>query len=279
MMLTGMALAAGPAAVRKRVQASMLVTGSITVAPDGSVKSYVVDQPEQLPSPVIGLIKRSVPTWRFVPVVLDGRPVFAKAAMNLRIVAKPLGDGKYSLGIGSSYFSQPSSSGDPGRETVTARQRRPPNYPPFAVEARVSGTVYLVLRVNRQGMVVDAAAEQVNLDVVANDTEMKRWRTVLADAALRAARKWTYNPPTSGRDAAAPSWVIRVPVEFSLSEWGKPVPVAKYGAWHAYVPGPQNTPAWMMEEPGVGGSADAIPAGSISQVGRGLQMTTSLNGA
>jgi hypothetical protein len=39
LLLSGVALAAGPNEVRKRVQASMLVTGSIIVAPDGSVRS------------------------------------------------------------------------------------------------------------------------------------------------------------------------------------------------------------------------------------------------
>lgn len=43
-LLSGAALAAGPGGVRKRIQASMLLTGTIVVAPDGSVRSYLIDK-------------------------------------------------------------------------------------------------------------------------------------------------------------------------------------------------------------------------------------------
>ncbi|HWU77110.1 MAG TPA: energy transducer TonB [Rhodanobacter sp.] len=277
-MVSVAALAAGPYAVRKRVQASMLVTGSIVVAADGSVASYDLDKRGQLPAAVVGLIRQNVPSWRFVPVVRDGRPVLAKAAMSLRVVARPEGDGNYALTIGGSHFGQSASGIDSGGRTITSRQRKSPSYPVDAARARVSGTVYLVMRVNRQGLVDEAAAEQVNLDVVASDTEMRRWRKVLADASLQAARRWTFNPPTVGREAAQSAWVVRVPVTFALSEWGRSAPVEKYGSWHAYVPGPREIPSWE-DKPRVPASVDAVAAGSISEVGRGLQLTTPLHGS
>jgi hypothetical protein len=279
LMLSGAVLAAGPYAVRKRVQASMLVTGSLVVAGDGSVKSYVIDKPEQLPKSVVSLIQKSVPTWQFEPVVRDGQPVLAKAAMSLRVVAKPEGDGNYSLAIGGSHFGQPASwTNNDGGKAITGGLREPPNYPMDAARARASGTVYVVLRVNRQGLVDQSAAEQVNLDMVASDAEMGRWRNVLADAALRAARHWTFNPPTVGREAAQSAWVVRVPITFSLHGRGAPRSADKYGSWHAYVPGPRNVPAWV-DKSRMAASADAIAAGSISEVGRGLRLAKPINGA
>ncbi len=277
-MLSGAALAAGPRAVRKQVQASMLVTGSITVAPDGGVKSFVVDHPEQLPATVVDLIGQDAPRWRFEPVVRDGKPVSARANMSLRVVAKPVGDNKYSLSIAGSRFGQSSSNSEPSDRAIAAKTQKPPAYPMDATRAHVSGTAYVVLRVNRKGLVDEGAAEQVNLDVVGSDVQMRRWREALGDAALRAARRWTFTPPTSGPDAARSSWLVSVPIRFWLTEKGRRDPVEKYGSWRAYVPGPRSVPAWAHDSE-LDGSADAIAAGRVAEIGRGLRLTTPLNGA
>lgn len=278
LMLSGAALAAGPNAVRKQVQASMLVTGSIVVATDGSVASYVIDKPGALPASVVSLIKQNVPTWEFTPVLRDGHPVLAKAAMSLRVVAKPEGDRKYALTIGGSHFGKPPSwDGADGGKTIAVRERQPPSYPMEAANARASGTVYVLMRVNRQGLVDDAVAEQVNLDQVGSEVQMNRGRQVLADAALRATRRWTFAPPTSGPEAAKPDWVVRVPIVFQLTARGAKPAVEKYGSWHAYVPGPRNVPAWG-DESRSRGSADALAAGGIANVGEGLQLITPLHG-
>lgn len=278
LILSGSALAIGRNAARKLVVASMLVTGSITVAPDGSVKNYVVDHPEQLPAPVISLIAKTAPKWRFEPVVRDGQAVVAKARMSLRILARPVGDGNYFLGILGSYFGQPASWQDATGRTIGSKKRESPRYPMDAARARVSGTVYLIIRVNRAGLVDKDAAEQVNLDFAASDSEMRHWRNVLAEAAVRASRRWTFTPPTAGPSAERSFRNVRVPVTFRLSKWGSPRPIEKYGTWHAYVPGPRNIPEWE-DKPRIGSSADAVAVGGVSDVGDGLRLTTPLNGA
>ncbi|MEO8809630.1 MAG: energy transducer TonB [Rhodanobacter sp.] len=279
LMVSGFSLAAGPREVRKQVQATMLVTGSITVTPDGSVNRYQVDHPEQLPAPVVSLISQNAPNWRFEPVMRGGQPVLAKAAMSLRVVATPTSDGNYLLSIAGSHFGAPASGKDPSGKRISVLHESAPRYPINAAMARVSGTVYLVLRVTRDGVVDRSAAEQVNLDMVASETEMQHWRDVLGNAARRAAMRWTFTPPTSGPEATRSFWVVTVPTVFRLIRRGQPKAIEKYGAWHAYVPGPRNMPDWMMHEPGVGGSADAVAAGSTTEVGDGLRLTTPLNGA
>jgi hypothetical protein len=266
-------LAAGLAAVRKLVQASMLVTGSIIVAPDGSVRSYTIDRAEKLPAVVVGLIGKNVPNWKFEPSALDGRPVAAKATMGLRVVAKPVGDGNYSISIGGVQFGQGASD-----ESISYKHREAPSYPIWAAQARVSGTVYLLLRVGRQGQVEDALAEQVNLGVTASDASMERWRHVLANAALNAARRWTFNTPTSGKHVGDDYWVARVPVNFSLRESGQPFRDA-YGQWKAYVPGPRQPVPWFDKGRMMSTGVDALPAGGIYQVDQGLRLTTPLAGA
>lgn len=272
-LLSGAALAAGPAAVRKRVQASMLLTGTIMVAPDGSVSGYTIDKAEKLPPMVTGLMAESIPRWKFEPTLLDGKPVAAKAKMSLRFVAKPVGDDKYSVGISSTQFGQ----NVPG-ESITYKDRVAPIYPPLAVRSRVSGTVYLLLRVGRQGQVQDAVAEQVNLVVVDSDEEMERWRKMLANSALAAARKWTFNLPTSGEHMNDKYWVARVPVAYGLVSGG--LQADDYGKWQPYVPGPKQPVPWIDDQRLLSGGADALPGEGLHQLERdGLHLITQPSGA
>lgn len=266
MMLASVALAAGPRAASRQMQASMLVSGSITVAADGSVKSYLVDHPERLPREVVGLIDSNVPLWRFEPVVRDGKPVVAQAAMNLRVVAVPVGNGDYTLNIAGTGFGRPSSHGSHEGPSISYKQRIPPAYPTAAVNARVSGTAYLLLAIDPTGHVQHVDAEQVNLDVVGGDREMNRWRGVLARAAVDAARHWTFNVPDVTDDAAPPYRLARVPVAFTFQTDRQP----QYGQWHQYLPGPRMVPAWAVKLD-VGESADTAGADTLSAVGGGLR--------
>lgn len=270
-LLSGSALAAGPAAVRKRVQASMLLTGTIVVAPDGSVGSYAIDKAEKLPPVVTGVIAKSIPAWKFEPILLNGKPVAAKTKMSLRLVAKPVGDDSYSIGIGGAQFGQ----NVPG-ESITYKERVRPVYPPQAAQGHVSGTVYLLLSVGREGRVQEAEAEQVNLMVVDSDKGMERWRKVLADSALAAARRWTFNLPTSGEHMNDKYWVARVPVTYSL----RPVNENDdYGRWQPYVPGPKQPVPWIDDPQLLSGNADALPDGGIYPLNSGLHLTTPAGGA
>jgi TonB family protein len=272
-LLSSAALAAGPAAVRKRVQASMLLTGTIVVAPDGSVSSYAIDKPEKLPPMVTGLIAESIPKWKFEPTLLDGKPVAAKAKMSVRFVAKPLGDDKYSVGISGTEFGQ----NVPG-ESITYKNRVAPTYPPQAANSRISGTVYLLLRVGRQGQVQEAVAEQVNLVVVDSDEELERGRKMLANSALAAARKWTFNLPTSGAHMNDEYWVARVPIAYDLMSG--PLRDDDYGKWQPYVPGPKQPVPWMDDQRLLSGSADALPDGGLQPLEEdGLRLITPPDGA
>lgn len=138
--------------------------------------------------------------------------------------------------------------------------RVPPVYPLRMVEQRVSGTVYVVVEVDRSGRVEEAAVRQVNLRRLGDATELKRWRDALAEATLAAARKWTFNVPTSGTGASAHQWFVNIPVNYSLLAPGQKPPPPY--TWDAYVPGPVNPLPW---QPSAAASAafseagDAIP--------------------
>lgn len=239
------------------VLVSMLLEGSITVTPQGAVQSYAVDKSTALPAPVVQLLAQSVPHWRFRPVLSDGHPVTAKADMHIRVVATPSDGSNYTLSIASEWFGNGASNSG-----FSYKGQTPPTYPASAIRNRISGTVYLVARINRQGQVDKVAAEQVNLRVRGPEFVMKRWRKVLADASERAVSKWTFNVPATDTAARPGGWIVRVPVAYTLHEFNTPK-IPRYGTWTAYVPGPREKISWLKPNALDSGNADALPENGL----------------
>lgn len=272
-LLACAALAEGPAAVRKRAEASMLVKGSIELAPDGSVRNFVVDKPDKLPPVVLKLVQQNVPTWKFT--LKDPTATTTKARMALRVIAKRIDEQHDSIAISAANFAEDEPK--PGQH-ITYKSKPSPRYPFDALSSHVSGTVYVLLQVGRDGLVKDALVEQVNLDQYASDSDMRRFRNDFAKASLAAMRHWTFNPPTTGKEAGDPYWCARIPVAFDISGWTH---LATYGEWNAYIPGPREpVPAsWTNSDRLLSGSPDATPAGTLDTGNADLKLLTSLSGS
>ncbi len=276
MILCSAVFAAGPRGVRKRVQASMLVSGSIEVTPAGSVSQYTLDHREKLPVEVNALLGEVIPTWKFAPLAADGKAVMQDAKMSLRIVATPRDDGKYAMAVTGAWFGDGASRlANVSAQTISFKHRVQPIYPLQALRAGVGGTVYLLLKVGRDGKVVDAVARQVNLRVIASDNQMAAWRRTLADAALSAFRQSTFSPPTMGDAVDRPYWIAQIPVEFFLEGSRAPASAqhAPYGQWQPYVPGPVQQAPWSDEHE-VAGSPDAVPEGGALLAATALRLLT-----
>src|SRR3546814_5245786 len=71
-----------PETVRKQVEVTMLLTGTIDIEHDGSVSGYALDQPEKVPDYVASLLDRRVAAWQFEPTVHDGRAVAVRSPMS-----------------------------------------------------------------------------------------------------------------------------------------------------------------------------------------------------
>ncbi|WP_242108778.1 energy transducer TonB [Luteimonas aquatica] len=263
-----LAQAAGPKAVRAQAESSMLLTGTLAIAADGSVKEHALDQRDKLPSGVAKLVADNVAKWRFRPATVPGGAEAAQVNMSLLIVAKKLDEEHYKVSIRAANFMDARQR--PG-ETVTGRRLAPPQYPKEAAASRINGVVFLLLRVGRKGTVEDAFVEQVNLRVVGSDPQMAKARDMLSRNALQAAKHWTFNPPTASEEAGEDAWVVRVPVDYLL--WGASRPA--YGEWTTYIPGPRQRPAWADEDD-ASTSPEAMLAGGVYMVGDGPRLLTPL---
>ncbi|MDI9238328.1 protein tonB [Lysobacter sp. LF1] len=240
--------------VRKQVEASMLVKGTIDIDPQGQVVEYHLEQAASLTPALLGIVDRRIRAWQFEPVLLDGRAVRARSPMQLRLVTKKDGE-NYLFRIAGATFGSVDKEGE---SPTYDGKLRPPRYPEGAVFNRVGGTVYLVLRIGRDGSVEAAVAEQVNLRSIGTEREMKLFREMLADSAIYTSRRWKFNFPTRGEDADAPFVSVRVPVDFIAPNMTDTKP----GEWQAYVPGPRQDVPWRdwdaaMESP------DAIASGGV----------------
>jgi len=256
---------------RKSVEMSMLVTGLIAVNPDGSVYGYSLDDREELPTDVVKLIDETLPEWKFTPVVVSGKPVLAKALMSLRIVARQNSRGQYQASVEGASFArdtvQSLKSPECGHGAcLTPAKRKPPAYPFELLRDRVSGTVYVVLKVNREGRVANAAVRQIDLRKIGDEGDLKSWRFALTRASLAAVRDWIFNIPTTGDEANSDAWVVTIQINYLLNGITPPL---TYGHWDVYVPGPVQDVPWMndgSQRTASNESADAIPDNGVAFV-------------
>lgn len=250
----------------------MLVTGWIEVMPDGSVHTYSIDQSEKIPVAITDLIQKNVPKWQFK--LDDHDNVIRRARMNIRILAKRVDDQHDSIAISGASFGE----ADPHpTDHITYKNRPPLHYPRDAVDARIGGTVFLYVRIGRDGGVQNIAVEQVNLDAYGSEAQMRHYRKVFGENALNAIKSWTFNPPTTGKHVMDPYWDGVIPVSFNINVIGAPK-TDTYGKWEAYIPGPRETIPWAKSSH-LASSPDTIPEGSFSQVDQPVELKTALDGA
>jgi hypothetical protein len=259
LLISAWAHAQGAGAVRKQLEASLMVDGEITVDEKGAVAEYSLKDPDKLPPGVETFIRNNLAAWTFEPPMVEGRPVRLRNNMTLMLVAKKVDDDNFLMRVqATSFYPQSTKEG----YEIASRKMEPPRYPRPAAMGGAQGTVYLIVKVGRDGRVQDVVAEQVNLRVVTTESMMGKLRDMFADASISAARKWEFTPPVRGDDVDAEYWSIRVPVDFNM---GTSSP--RYGRWIGYIPGPRQKAPWVDPDL-VDSSPEAMAAGQPRQLGK-----------
>lgn len=269
--LLALAAASAQAATPRNLESSAVVEGSIVLAKDGTVQLATVEHPEKYGQPIADLVRKVALTWHFDPVLRDGQPVIAKASMHVRVILTKNADGNFTARVKGATFG--GNNADTPDHLYSENQKKiGPHYPPAAIKARVQGTVYLALHVDREGHVTDAVAEQVNLENMGPDGLLQNYRDLMAKSSLDAARRWTYRVPTTGQLAGQDSWTLHVPIVYTLNETGA-APVER--VWRTYVPGPY-TPAPWVDKPSMA-TADALADDGSYTEGAGPVLRTSFD--
>lgn len=247
----------------QRVEASMVLIGTITVNPDGSVKDYRIHRADEVPPGVLGLVRQTIAGWRFEPVLDAGKPVTAETGMTIRVVADVTDRTHPAFRVAGAAFGCSAyqtkellpDACPPGQMVTYAGEQRAPVYPRLAMRDGGEGTVYLLVEVGPDGHVARVATQQVDLaHKVSRGTE-QQVRQVLASASEDAARTWTFTVPSTGRHADGAPMVVRIPVRFSFNRKHERKPA--YGRWDAYLPGPVHDIPWSDSD-GSDGSSNVV---------------------
>lgn len=254
------------------VESSAVVSGTIVLARDGTVQTAVIDDAARYGPAIADMVRKAALQWRFQPVLRHDEPVVAKSSMHVRVVLRKMSDGNYSVRIKGATFGDGNTDSTDTLHYAGGNKNIPPRYPWAAIRARVQGTVYLALRVDRSGHVVEASAEQVNLGNTGPDHLLRQYRAILAESALKAARQWSYAIPTTGPLAGQYSWTAHVPVSYSLNEVGA---LKRDRTWVSYIPGPY-TPAPWVDKPDMN-AVDALADHAIRTEGAGPTLLSPLN--
>ncbi len=259
--LLGVAAPAVADDLGKNFEASMVVTGTITVNPDGRVGSYALDQSSRLSPMVLKMVDTTVPNWRFRPVLANGLAVPARSEMSLRIVAHLINEQQATLRISGAEFGrnavQSQNSAECANHACLSEDKVVlPNFPARALQEQTGGTVYMVIEVNHQGLVARAAVQQVNMTYRGRSAPIIR--DALAANSLAAVQTWTFSVPTSGEEAKRDYWIVRVPINFEFGLMGKKT--TEYGRWESYFPGPKQDIPWARNGDGAVGLSDSVDA-------------------
>lgn len=254
--------ATGPtkAEMHKTIELVMDLAGTMDISAEGAVDGLTLDPAIRIDPALLKNVNSLVAGWRFSPVLKEGVAVPVRTPLRMRLLAQQAGDANLTVSISSVRFS------DHERKDTDALRRADalsPRYPVMAVRREAEGEVSLLMRIGRDGKPMDVAVERVNLGLLVTDKQMQALRAAFGEASLKAAERWTFHIPTTGPDADAPFWTIRVPVNFQFSDSKK-----TYGHWHAYVPGPKAAAPWHYEGKGSkADSSDLLAEGGVYMAG------------
>lgn len=184
--------------------------GSITIAPDGSVEALSIG--ESFGGAIDAAIEQQMRSWRFEPIVEDGRAVSALAHMEFRLKAVPAERGDdLVVSIDRVSFVDPPAMRDARRDAL-APKHHAPAYPSKSLRERHGAHVDLIVAIDSTGAVVDAApAGGWLLARHVRGSDVERAMERFHQASLNAVRRWQFAP--GDEDVR----YLRVPISFRIS--------------------------------------------------------------
>jgi hypothetical protein len=224
--------------------------GSLVIDVDGSVDSFQIDTPM-----IEGLragVERAVSSWRFNPVLLDGKPVRASYPMILTLAGTRIGEG-YNVKIDNAVFplkkpgeTKPGYSVDTPSSSIVIRDMHPPMYPTDMMRAGISGTVLVAFRIGADGRVAEASSVQTMLfDLRGRDRVMQQIVRQFERVAVSSVKDWTFVVTAKTGAPAVADMTQYVPIAF-LMEGVQYDP--KPGKWRTVVRDAVKRPAWLPAE-------------------------------
>ncbi|PRH82590.1 hypothetical protein [Arenimonas caeni] len=232
-------LLAGPAATAsEQSHFRATVKGELTIGTDGGVLEVRFDDAAWMKPPVREGYEDQIRSWRFEPILEDGKAVNAIGRMSLQLSAMRDDEaGRAEFRIDRAYFLDPEpADGAAGEDR--AGLLRPPVYPADAARAGVGAFVGMVVRLDADGLPEQVAMEKLAFSGVEPRSHGRRLATQFEKATLAAARSWRFPGYEAGQ-------VLRVPVTYSPPRFP-----AQSAGWVQVFPTVREVPAWVLAEHG-----------------------------
>ena len=231
---------------------SMPVDGTIVIEPDGAVGEYALTS--QLTPGVKAMLDRTIPKWRFEPVVIDGAARRAQTRVRIVLAANEV-EGGYKVRIDNVVFPAPKGEISETPSVVSqvvdlrSKKAQPPRYPMELMRAGISGRVLLGLRFGRDGAVVDAVAVQSMLfNVKGSERNLAKAIGLLEASALGAARHWSADVSVKPGATPAPrDFTAYTTIEYVLDQPGdkRPPGDPPPGTWRLVTRTPKRAMPWL----------------------------------
>lgn len=245
--LASHAVTDGPEAGEKVI--TMRLEGTLTVDPDGRVHDYAIRS--KMPKEVQSLLSKAIPTWRFEPVLVDGKPVLAESPMRLVIAAQEEGE-YYRLRIDNVLF-RPNTPEEYAAQLeeyasdgvgIRGERIAPPHYPAKLQAAGREGIVLLVLRIAPEGHVEEAFVKQSSLfNGRDRPAALQRDLAAFERNALFTAKAWRFRVDVRDRAKLSPkSMTVAVPVLYQLGDR------EIEGSWRREFRSPNRRTPWLVQQ-------------------------------
>ncbi len=212
-LASGLALASSGVAEAKMEYLVADASGTLTVAADGSVTDVDVGDGDRIGDSASEGLEAQIRTWRFEPVLEDGKPVPVKAFLKLSLVAaQEKGAGQATMTIRNVWFLDPPKRAG-GEPVGASSQLQPPRFPDRALRAGAGAEVMLLLELGEGGAVSRVGTERVALLGAPQGKLAGKMARLMSEAAVQVATGWRIAGYEAGQH-------VRVPVTFNTVRAG-----------------------------------------------------------
>ncbi len=265
---------------------TLRVDGELTIDPNGVPTSYVVQTP--LPQALAVSLQRQVHSWRFDPILIDGKPVTAKAWMHVTLGATGADDAM-NVSVENVTFPQKTGAVPDQTQPVNLSCERPGTPPVYPRDELFSGTearVAVQIEVGLDGTVQRASIAQTSLLQAGDAVYSSRSKIAhFEKATLKAAKTWQCQVTTqseglallqSDPQAYAKLMTVTLPVEFLV----KNISVEDRRGWQQEFRTVKRATPWLKQDANeqVVGVND-VASGEIAMAGTRFHLTTVVVGA
>ncbi len=233
-----------PASVSVESIVTTQVDGKIVIDPQGGLTEYQIST--EVPAQLRDGLDKAVRQWKFEPVVVNGKPVRAQAAMRVTLAAYKEGE-DYRVKVDNVTFPGDAKGAvkadAEGPVTISRKSMPAPHYPMQLLS--VGGVVLLYLKLTPEGRVEEAVPVQTSLvDVKGKDRLLAKAIALFEKSAVQKAKTWRFDVVMNGGAVEPRDLSVSVPVEYLPYNSKRMKP----GQWRTEVRGPRKEASWLASD-------------------------------